>query len=587
MNPKTNSFQKLINDIKGLKRLWPFLRENKRYLIIAACLIPLISAAQSTMPLLIKWTIDNGIVAKNESNIWLGAGLGLGLIVFEYFTRAGQTMYTALAVHRMIRNMRSYLVRHIMRLSASFHDRNLSGALVTRATSDFDNLSESLNQGVLNSIVDAAVLLGALIGLFILNWQLALCALLIMPVVIVVVTQASRLLKRTMLSARSKIAALNGFTQECLYGSTTIKLLAAEKHAQKKFDGLVIAYRNAQMKSVVIDASLFAVLDGISSITIGIILWFAVSQIYGQDSGLSVGVMVAFVQYIQTLFEPLKQLGNKIAMLQGAFTSLDRIFKIIDTNDFVEGDELPKEIEGSIQAKNVSFRYDLESSKPILDAVSFELKAGESLALVGRTGSGKSTIIKLLSKLYGDFDGSIHLDGQDLRDLDGHELRKKIAMVPQDIVLFDGSILFNITLGHPNISREDAINASKLVGLHPIIEQLENDYDYKISEEGVNLSQGQRQLIVFARALAKDPKLIILDEATSSVDPASERLIQSAIDRILHDRTVIVIAHRLSTIRSCDQIILLRQGKIQEKGNHESLMESGGQYFQLYQALEG
>lgn len=576
---------KLLADLKGLKRLWPFLRQNKKYLLVSAVLIPVISALQTSMPLLVKWTIDNGIMPKDINNLWMGAGLGFILIVLEYLTRATQTLVTSLSVHQMIRNMRSFMVDHIMKLSARFHDNHLSGALVTRSTSDFDNLSESLNMGVLNSLVDTAVLIGALIGLFVLNWKLAICALIILPIVVIIVTTASRYLKRTMLAARSKIAALNGFTQECLYGSTTIKLLTAEKDAQTKFDFLSIDYRDAQMKSVVIDAGLFAVLDGISSITIGIILWVAVSQIPGDQSGLSVGVMVAFVQYIQNLFEPLKQLGNKIAMLQGAFTSLDRIFKILDTQDFVEGDRDISKIEGRIEASQVSFRYNPSNTQAILDNISFHLAPGESMALVGRTGSGKSTIIKLISKLYDGYTGSITLDGQDLKQINGTLLRRKIAIVPQDITLFDGDILFNITLGRPGVTEEAAIEASKIVGLHPFIEDLPEGYRFMINEEGGNLSQGQQQLMVFARALAQDPQLIILDEATSSVDPTSERLIQTAIDKILKDRTVIVIAHRLSTIKSCNQIILLEQGKIKEIGSHIELMELRGGYYQLYSAL--
>lgn len=585
MSKKKTSLAKLIHDIKDLKKLWPYIRNNKRYLIIAGCLIPLISASQSSMPLLVRWTIDNGIIAQDADKIWLGTGIGLSLIVAEYFTRAAQTLFTAKSVHQMIRNMRSKLVSHIMGLSASFHDKNLSGALVTRATSDFDNLSESLNQGVLNSIVDAAVLIGALIGLFILNWKLACCALLIMPVVIFIVTNSSRFLKRTMLAARVKIAALNAYTQECLYGSTTIKLLTGEAHAQRKLDKLTIDYRNAQMKSVVIDASLFAILDGISSITIGLILWFAVSEIYGVDSTLSVGVMVAFVQYIQTLFEPLKQLGNKIAMLQGAFTSLERIFTLFEKNDFIGGTHPVDGVKEKIEMKSLTFNYDESSKQKILNNVSFTLLKGQSMALVGRTGSGKSTIIKLLSKLYSGYTGSIEIDGQNLNEIDGQSLRKKIAIVPQDIVLFDGSLLFNITLDQPNVSEAAAIEAAKLVGLHPFVEQMEGGYNYQISEEGANLSQGQKQLIVFARALAKDPSLIILDEATSSVDPASERLIQAAIDRILHDRTVIVIAHRLSTIKSCNVIYLLNQGQVLESGSHDELIERGGHYKSLYTTL--
>lgn len=575
--------QKIWSDLLSLKRLWPYLKKNKKLLFFSAALIPIISLTQTSMPLLVKWIVDQGIIAKDETTLIWGSLAGLSIIIVEYGVRALQTLSAAKSVHEMIKDMRGYLVSHIMDLSARFHDRNLSGSLTTRATSDFDNLSESLNTGVLNSIVDISVLIGAIIGLVVLNWQLALCALVILPVVFLIVTQSSKLLKRTMLSARIKIAALNAFTQECLYGSTTIKLLAAENHATKNFDKLSIAYRNAQMKSVVIDASLFALLDGLSTITIGVVLWYAVSQIYGESSTLTVGVMIAFIQYIQNLFEPLKQLGNKIAMLQGAFTSLDRIFGIIDQKDFITGHEQIESSHADLKIENLSFYYHKDGRR-ILDKLSFQLESGHSLAIVGRTGSGKSTIIKLISKLYDGYEGSIYFGSQDLKKISSHSLHQSLAIVPQSIVLFEGSILFNITLGLPKVSKEDAIKAAKLVGLHDYASQFPNGYDHLISEDGGNLSQGQQQLIVFARALAKNPQFIILDEATSSVDPASERLIQNALNRILRGRTVIVIAHRLSTIRSCDNILYLSDGKILEQGSHHALIEAKGRYYSLYHA---
>ncbi len=578
-----NKTTAIWSDVKELRRLWPYLRKNKKLLLIAAGLIPIISLTQTSMPLLIKWIVDNGIMAKDESVLLWGCLAGLGLIIIEYIVRAVQTLSAAKSVHQMIQGMRDHLVAHIMKLSARFHDRNLSGALTTRATSDFDNLSEALNMGVLNSIVDISVLIGAIIGLLLLNWQLALCALMILPIVVLIVTRASKILKQTMLAARVKIAALNGFTQECLYGSTTIKLLTAENHAEAHFDKLSTDYRNAQMKSVVIDATLFALLDGISSITIGIILWFAVTQIYGENSLLTVGIMIAFIQYIQNLFEPLKQLGNKIAMLQGAFTSLDRIFGILDQKDFIEGDNNISSLNHDIKVDHLNFSYH-KDGQMILNDISFELKTGQSLALVGRTGSGKSTIIKLISKLYDRYEGSIHFGDKDLRTIDGESLRRSLAIVPQSIVLFEGSILFNITLDLPGLDRKSAEEAAKLVGLHNYVNSLPDGYNHIINEDGGNLSQGQKQLVVFARALVKKPDLIILDEATSSVDPASERLIQSAINRMMKGRTVIIIAHRLSTIQSCDNIIYLSYGKIIEQGSHQSLIQKGGSYYELYHA---
>ena len=317
----------ILEDFKGLTKLWPFLKSQKRNLIFAIILIPFISFFQSYIPLLIRRAIDEGIVAGDLDALTQIGVIYFAVVVLEYISRGAQTMLTAVSVHRMIRDMRAELTKHILKLSCSFHDKNMSGALVTRATSDFDNLSESLNQGVLSSIVDLAVLIGALTGLFMLDAKLALITIVIIPIVGVIVTRFSKSLKKTMLAARKWIANLNAYTQESLFNVKTIKLLNAEDDVNKKFTDLAYKYRDAQMGSVVLDSVMFSLLDGISSITIGVILWFALDSLSAETT-LSAGVMIAFVQYTQNLFDPLKQLGNKIAMLQGAFTAIDRIFHI-------------------------------------------------------------------------------------------------------------------------------------------------------------------------------------------------------------------------------------------------------------------
>lgn len=578
----TTPNDKLLHDIKRLRRLWPFLKSDKRLLFTAAFLIPLIAMLQMGVPFLLRWTIDQGILPGNFEVLAWGAAAYFVLVISEYSIRALQTIFTSKAIFRMIRSMRMALVQHIMRLAPRFHDRNMSGALVTRATSDFDNLSEALNQGVLNSVVDFAVLIGALTGLFILNWQLALIALVVLPLVVLIIVIFSKALKRSMLLARVKIAALNAYTQECLFAQSTIKLLGAQRDAQQRFDKLSIEYRDAQMKSVVVDAILFALLDGVASITIGLVLWSAVSGRVG-DAALSAGVIVAFVQYIQNVFDPLKQLGNKIAMLQGAFTALERIFTIFDTRDFIEGTETPPPLKGQVSFVNLSFAY--RADAPVITNFSLELPAGQSLAIVGATGSGKSTLVKILSKMYDGWTGDISIDGHSLRRLSGPELRKALALVPQDIAIFQESVAFNIGLGDPSLDRAAIQAAAGYVGADRFIEKLPEGYDTILREGGDNLSQGQRQLLAFARAVVRDPKIIILDEATSSVDPTSEAAIQQAIDKLFYGRTLLVIAHRLSTIQKCDRILVLDQGKIVEIGSHLELMSRRGHYFALHEKL--
>lgn len=576
----TTQTKRLLNDFRDLKRVWPFLRTNRRKLIWACILVPVISLLQMGVPFILKYTVDHGVLAGQTEVITWGALAYLLVVITEYLVRAAQTILTSKSVFQMIRDMRMALIAHILRLSARYHDRNLSGALVTRATSDFDNLSESLNQGVLSSVVDLAVLVGALVGLFLLDWRLALITLLILPLVVVIVIGFSRALKRSMLQARVKIAALNAFTQECLYGSSTIKLLTAQDDSQKQYDRLTIEYRDAQMKSVVADAVLFALLDGVSSITLGLALWFTVGPMMGI---LSAGVLIAFVQYVQNLFDPLKQLANKIAMLQGAFTAMERIFGIFDTHDFIAGRDEGAVSDGRVEFHDVSFAY--SPNNPILKNVNLSIPAGGSLAIVGATGSGKSTIIKLLSKMYDSYDGRIMIDGRDLTGLDGRALRKGIAIVPQDIVIFHGSISFNISLGEPSISQDAIMAAARYVGADRFIQKLPGAYDFILREGGENISIGQRQLIAFARAIARNPKIIILDEATSNVDPASDLAIQQAIEKLFSGRTLIVIAHRLSTIRRCDEILVLDRGAVVESGSHDELLRMKGAYYALHEKL--
>lgn len=574
----------LFADAMGLKRLWPYLRRDARLVLIAALLIPVISILETTLPIVLKHAVDQGITGRSESALLEYSLFYLALVLGGYAARAGQSVAASLAVHRMIRNLRRKLFVHVLGLKAAFHDKSMSGSLVTRATGDFDNLSDSLNMGVLTSVVDVAVLIGCVVGMFLLNWRLALTALVILPLVGFIVQWFSKALKAAMLKARVKIAALNAFTQECLYGHASIKLLTAEPAATSRYERLNIEFRDAQMSSVVLDAVMFAVLDGIASVTLGLILWLIVSRFTGNmQAAISAGVIVAFVQYIQQLFEPLKQLGNKMAMLQGAFTSIDRIFGVLSRDEAIQGETKVTKLAGEVEFRHVSFSYGTQGS--ILHDVNLHLSPGKSLALVGATGSGKSTIVKLVAKLYDGYQGEILIDGRDLRHLSPTSLRQKLAIVPQDIVLFDGTVAFNIGMGAIDASMDRVRAAARAVGADDFIGRLPRGYDSEIREGGANLSHGQRQLLAFARALVRDPGLVILDEATSSVDPESEAIIQTAIAQILHDRTVIVIAHRLSTIRQCDEIVVVDKGRIVEAGTHQALLAAKGAYFGLHEAL--
>lgn len=554
-------------------------------MILGTVLIPMVAVVTMFQPLIVKRVIDEGIVRGDMTfTIW-GASACLILSFLSYLLSGAQAITTSSAVHKMIRDLRSQLIRHVLHLSASWHDSQISGALATRATSDFDNLSESLNQGVLSSVIDILVLFGCISGMFILSPKLAVVAVIILPIMTWLVIWFSKKLNTAMLASKRNLAILNGFTQEALASVSAVKLLNAEKSVSNRYNKLNVQYRDAQLENVFYDALMFATIDGISSITLGIALFMAI-QWSGYADNLTAGLMVAFIQYIQQLFEPLKQLGTKMAMLQGAFTSIERIFGLMEKQEFVAGDQTmswPSQVD--VQFDHVSFAYATSKSK-ILSDISFRVPAGSSLAIIGSTGSGKSTIIKLLTKLYDGYSGSIRVAGTDIKDLDPEHTREQMGIVPQDLVLFEGSIEFNINLGSSNVSKQEIIRAAHLVGADRFINDLPGGLDFHVKENGSNLSHGQKQLIVFARALTKNPPIVILDEATSSIDPQSEALIQEATKRILKDRTVVVIAHRLETIRRCDNILVIEHGRLVEMGPPAELERRGGRYQNLLALLK-
>jgi ABC-type multidrug transport system fused ATPase/permease subunit len=569
----------------SLVKLWPWLRPNKGLVLIGSSMIPVVAIIAMFQPLTIQRAIDEGILKGDlrQTIFWACACLGLSFI--SYIFSGIQALTTATAVHRMIRDLRTTLMSHVLRLAPAWHDHQISGALATRATSDFDTLSESLNQGVLSSVIDILVLIGCIAGMFILSAKLALTALVILPVMTWLVIWFSKRLNGTMLASRKNLAALNGFTQEAMTSLSAVKLLNAEKGVTTRYNTLNKLYRDTQLENVYYDSLMFSSIDGISSITLGVVLFIAIKAT-GHGTDLTAGILVAFVQYVQQLFEPLKQLGTKMAMLQGAFTSMERIFGLLDRNDKVSGSapvSWPNSV--TIDFKNVSFAYKPHGTDA-LSNVSFSLPAGKSLAIIASTGSGKSTIAKLITKLYDGYRGSVEIAGQPILDFDPENVRSNMGIVPQDIVLFEGSIAFNISFGRPGVSREQIESAAKIIGAETFINQLPGQYEFQVREQGTNLSHGQRQLIVFARALVSNPPLLILDEATSSIDPQSEALIQTATEKLLAGRTVIVIAHRLATIKRCDLVLVLEHGKVSQFGTPAQLLQSGGRYSQLLSLSE-
>lgn len=593
----------LIEGVRGLRRLWPFFDGTKHWVVLSLALVPAIALLAAAPAVLLQRIVDLGMLGQSSSALAAGALWYLAVVVLNYLCQVGQAMAAGYAVQKMAASLRHALVGHVLRLPARFHDANLSGALVTRATSDFENLSQSLNQGILTSIADLARLVGIIGGMFYLGWEFGVIAVIVVAIGTKVVSHFSEKLRLAMLRSRRHGAAMNAFAQELLANQATVKLLSAEQRAGKQFDVLNERNRLSLMDEVRHDANLFSFLDGISAICIGVSLFYVLGHRLGM-SGYTAGTLVAFIQYMFQIFEPLKMLGNKMAMLQGVFTANERIFGVLDVHERIEGEldgrsvdksvDAPVPLSGAVAVRDLCFSYDAWAPRPeathkpardVLSGITFSVAAGESLAIVGRTGSGKSTLVRLLCKIYDRYQGSFLLDGMELRSLASDYVQSQMAVVSQDVVLFRESIFFNVAMGRQAATLDDVRAACELAGANRFIEQLPGGYFFEVSEKGENLSHGQRQLLCLARALVHRPRILVLDEATSSVDPESEAIFQAAVEKILGQCTVFVIAHRLETIARCNQVLVLEQGRILEKGSPSELMATDGAFRRLKQAL--
>jgi len=574
----------LFAGLRLLARLWPWLLRQKGLLIFVIVLAPLSAVTLMLLPNTIRLAIDEGMEARNASALTFYTIVFVIVFMSDFALRTLQRYYAAILVQRTVRDLRRDLSEHLICLPARFHDRQLSGVLVTRATSDFDAMSESLGHGVFGAAADLVALSGSLVALFIIGGPLALVGLLSLPIVGIIVGVFSRALQKAMLLARTKLAILNGFTQECIGACTTIHTLSAEDDAERRFLFANNEYRDAQMKSVILDAVLYSVIEGLSAIALGALLYFALS---GALPNISAGVLIASIACLQQIFEPLKEFSNRIALLQGVFTSIERIFGLLDTKISCGGELPPPPSGGSIVCRDLSFSYAAagEDSREVLHGLSFTVLPGESVALVGATGSGKTTLARLLCGEYDTYSGSLAIGGRELSTVNAREHRLALGIVPQDPEIFAGSVAFNISLGREGIGDAEVQEAARAVGADRFIGRLPLGYGGLLDENGTNLSQGERQLIVFARAIANKPAMLILDEATSSLDMESERVVQAATEALFLDRTVIVIAHRLSTVRRCDRILVIDDGRIVESGAHHELLRARGAYYAMLRAF--
>jgi ATP-binding cassette subfamily B multidrug efflux pump len=564
-----------------LRRLLGFLRPYKLPVSGAFVLIVAMAALDLTGPWLYKIAIDRSL-ARGDASLLPGiAGLYLLALVLAFAVRYGQVYLLAMTGQRVMLDLRRTLYAHLQRLHVGYFDKNPVGRLMTRVTTDVDAVNELFTSGVVTVFGDLFTLFGIMGVMLYMNWKLALVTFAVIPFFFVVTNWFRRGSRRSFREVRRLVAQLNTFMQENLTGMGVVQLFRREERARAAFDAVNREHADANLRQMFYYAVFYPAIDLLAALAVAAILLYGGSSVL--SGALTVGALVAFVQYSERFWRPISDLSEKFNILQAAMASAERIFTLLDTEARVVTPARPTTlgtVRGAVAFENVSFAYQDEDY--VLRDVTFAVEPGRSVALVGATGAGKTTVISLLSRFYDVSAGRVTLDGVDVRELDLSELRSSLAIVLQDVHLFSGTIAGNIRLGSA-IPDERVQAAARAVHAHRFIEALPGGYDAEVTERGATLSVGQKQLLSFARALAHDPRVLVLDEATSSVDTETEGLIQDALKVLLRDRTAIVIAHRLSTIQSVDEILVMHKGRVRERGRHAELLAQRGMYWKLYQ----
>lgn len=568
-------------NLKELRRLFNLGIEDKKRFYSVIIIAILLSVVSSARPLLTGNAIDAYILHKNVADLLKICVILGGIIAFEIALQYYFILMSNIIAQTVIEKLRIQLFNKIIQYKLAFFDRTPNGTLVTRSVSDIETISQVFTDGILVVLGDVLRIVCIMAVMFYTNWKLSLVVIVILPLMTVVTSLFQKSIKRTFSEERTQTAIFNSFVQERLSGMKIIQLFNREEAEFKKFKSINKKLRDAYLATVFYFSLLFPVVELVSSVALGLVIilggW---SAYYFRD--VSPGEVISFIMFIPMLVRPIRQMAERFNNLQRGLVSAERVFKMMDLNETIpnNGEIKKNKIQGHISFKNVVFEY--IKDEEILKGISFEAKAGERIAIVGATGAGKSTIINLLSRFYDIKSGNICIDGVDIRDYNLRNLRGHIAVVLQDVFLFNDTILNNISLGDPNISQEDIVKAAKEIEIHSFIESLPGGYYYKVSERGSTLSVGQRQLISFLRAYVHKPEILVLDEATSSIDTASENLIQKATEKITQNRTSIIIAHRLATIQNADKIIVMEHGQIVEMGKHQDLLNKNGYYAHLY-----
>ncbi|MCK6549918.1 ABC transporter ATP-binding protein/permease [Myxococcota bacterium] len=571
-----------VYDARILKRLWAFVRPHKKLLALAMASYPITSALNFAQPYVVKLAVDEHLVPKQLEGFSTLIAVFVALVAGELVARFYQTVLTMLLGQRVTKDLRTSLFAKLQEVDVGFLEKNPVGRLMTRVTNDVESISEMFAAGAVSIVGDFVTLAGIIAMMFVLDWKLTLYAFAVLPVLGGVVLFFRPRAREAFREVRTYLARLNGFLNESISGMHLIQVFRQEKEMFSEFSELNAKYRDANVTAIRFDAMTYAIVEGIATVATALVLLLGFGMFAG--GAVEIGVFVAFVEYLRRFFAPITELSTKYTMLQSAMASAERCVDLLDERASITSrpDARPlAPLSDAVRFEHVSFAYSAAGQK-VLDDLSFTVKRGEKVAIVGPTGAGKSTIVKLIARFYDPTAGRVTFDGVDLRDASLDDVRRKLALVLQDAYLFDGTIEENIAFG-AKLDHETLVRAAARTQALSVIEGRPEGWKTMVGERGARFSSGERQLIAFARALALDPELLVLDEATSAVDPETESKIQRGLEALIQDRTAVIIAHRLSTIRRVDRIIVLAAGRVVEEGSHDELLAKGGVYKNLYE----